>query len=317
MWVYIWKEWTPTSYDIEDIIVDIPSSYPTGRLWSFVIDYEITTVVGEHGTWNISMYWDGSWNVSFESDAYHLLNMYFYNWESIRIGLDDPYSYRTVVSHSGTITLDMDNKTYSIDITVILDWDEAVPLQTSWSFTWDDIWVVNRMSGTSYQATFTWTVTLITWWWETPLSSAHIWEPMRESYIIPDLSTSYNGTIPAWDAIKKIRIMFNVTNNVEWYWNGSIGSGSYSSISGSWNWIWLPWSLWFSFSTAQLQWTVEYDFNTSNATWDLTNWSWWTEAWSQGFYGWSLDWTQSIPITWIPQTWSTPPTGTIEIRVER
>lgn len=312
MWVYIWKEWTPTSYDIEDIITDMPSSYPSGRLWSFVIDYEITTVVGEHGTWNISMYWDGSWNVSFESDAYHLLNMYFYNWESIRIGLDDPYSYRTVLSHSGTITLDMDNKTYSVDVTVILDWDEAVPLQTSWSFTWDDIWVVNRLMGTSYQATFTWDVTLITWWWETPLSSAHIGEPVRESYIV-DLATVFSDNIPSWEPISKLHYIFDITNNVQFYWQLNIGS---DGVNLAWSWLGFAWWVWLSIPDNQLQWTFTYDFWTGIATWDLVNWSWQTESWSRWF-SWSLDTTQNIPISWSPPGWWDVPTGTIEIRVER
>ena len=312
MWVYIWKEWTPTSYDIEDIIADMPSSYPSGRLWSFVIDYEMITVVGEHGTWNISMYWDGSWNVSFESDAYHLLNMYFYNWDSIRIGLDSQYSYRTVLSHSGTITLDMDNKTYSIDVTVILDWDEAVPLQTSWSFTWDDIWVVNRLMGTSYQATFTWDVTLITWWWETPLSSAHIWEPVRESYIV-DLTTTFSANIPSWESISKLHYIFDITNNVQFYWQLNIGS---DGVNLAWSWLGFAWWVWLSIPDNQLQWTFTYDFWTGIATWDLVNWSWQTESWSRWF-SWSLDTTQNIPITWAPPSWWDVPTGTVEIRVER
>lgn len=314
MGIYLWTSWTTTSYDIADIIADVSSSYPSGRLWSFVIDYEITTVVGEHGTWNISMYWDGSWNVSIDCDAYHLLNMYFYNWEAVRVGLDDPYSYRTVVSHSGTITLDMDNKTYSVDVTVILDWDETVPLQTSWSFTWDDIWVVNRMMGTSYQATFTWDVTLITWWWEQEIKSAHIWWPVIETFTV-DLTNSYSSVtaFQQWDPVKKLWYVFDIQNNVQFYWQLNIGS---DGINFTWSWMGFAWWVWLSIPDNQLQWTFTYDFWTGIATWDLVNWSWQTESWSRQF-SWSLDTTQDIQLSRSPPWWWDTPTGYVEIRIER
>ena len=311
MGIYLWTSWTTTSYDIADIISDPYSlQYPSDNLWKMIVDYE-----NDPATWEAIEVLGDAWNcgVNFWTFWMHFLDIRLHN-TSISLDLGWQYSYSTVESSSWIITANFDTDTYTVDVTAIVDWWIPVPFYSTWSLWGEKVWTPRTATVNIYQWGLSWSLDLITWSWEQEMKSAYIWWPVIETFTV-DLTNLYSNVtaFQQWDPVKKLWYVFDIQNNVQFYWALYVGG---NSLSFSWNSLWCPGWIWLLIWTNNLQWTIMYDFNTGIATWSLTDWGGNTEAWSRQHYA-SIDWTQDIWVSWSPPSWWDTPTGYVEIRIER